>query len=214
MARKKDDDGDSAALHKVTDAKALRALAHPTRIDLLEAVALRGPLTATEAAEIVGGSVPNVAYHLRTLGKHGYLVEAEGGSGRERPWKLGGAGISTDAEDPDPVAAHAAAGLGEVMVERWLSRFQRFRRRREEYPRDLRAASDSTQFVLFGTPAEVRQVQQEMLGIMMRFADRITDPGLRPEGSVPFELLMFSYPFDTPAGPGAATDPEGGSSHA
>ncbi len=191
--------GNSAAPRKVTDAKALRALAHPTRIDLLEAIALRGSLTATEAAEIVGGSVPNVAYHLRTLAKHGYLVEAEHGSGRERPWRIGSAAISTDNGDPDPVAAHAAEGLGEVMLERGLNRFHRFRSMRDQYPGDQRVASSNSQSVLFATPAEIEQVQDEIVGILMRFADRISDPGLRPEGSVPFELLTFSYPFGPPA---------------
>lgn len=199
-----EDGGENAAPRKVTDAKALRALAHPTRIDLLEAIGLRGALTATEAAEIVGGSVPNVAYHLRTLAKYGYLVEAEHGSGRERPWRIGSIAISTDEEDLDPVAAHAAEGLGEVMLERALQRFRRFQSLRDQYPGDQRAASGRSQAVLFATPAEIEQVQDEIVAIMMRFAPRIQEPGLRPEGAVPFELLTVSYPFETPGASDAA----------
>jgi DNA-binding transcriptional ArsR family regulator len=188
----------SAGLRKVADPRALRALAHPTRIALLEAVGLNGALTATEAAAIVGGSVPNVAYHLRTLAAHGYVVEAEGGSGRERPWKLGEVGVSIDADDADPAAAHAARALGEVLADRWLERLQRARTRRHLYPPEVRAASGESQFVFFGTPAEMEQLRGELLSVMFRYGDRIADPALRPEGSLAFELLQFVYPFESP----------------
>ena len=199
------DGGDSAALRTVSDPMALRALAHPIRIGLLEEIALRGPLTATEAAELVGGSASNVAYHLRTLAKYGYLVEADGGSGRERPWKLGARGFRTDELDPDPVAAHAARGLGEVMVERWLDRLRRFRGRRHQYPAEQQAASASSYFALFATPAEAEQVQAEVIDILMRYSDRISDPGLRPEGSVAFDVLLFAFPSDAPDSPDSPT---------
>jgi len=187
----------AAELHKVSDPRALRALAHPTRIALLEALALHGSLTATEAAAIVGGSVPNVAYHLRTLASYAYIVEAEGGGGRERPWKLGQVGMSIDSDDPDPATAHAARALGEVMVDRWLERLRRARGRREHYPPDVRAASGETQGLVFGLPAEIEQIRDEFLAIVRRYSDRISDPSLRPEGSIAFEILQFSYPFDS-----------------
>ncbi|MEU1199138.1 helix-turn-helix domain-containing protein [Streptomyces sp. NPDC005813] len=190
---------------KVTDARALRALAHPTRVALLEAVAVSGPLTATGAARIVGGSVPNVSYHLRTLAKHGYVVEAEGGSGRERPWKLGNTGIRFDVGAADPTVSHAARALGEVLLDRWLGRMRHYESHREQYPADVRAVSDSSQFVVFGTAAEVQEAQAAIADILMRFADRLTDPALRPEGSTPFEMLVFTHPFETlaPADPEA-----------
>src|SRR5262249_56698118 len=71
---------------KLTDARAMRALAHPVRISLLEALMHAGTLTATQASELVGESPANCAFHLRTLAKYGYVVEAGGGKGRERPW--------------------------------------------------------------------------------------------------------------------------------
>ena len=66
----------------------MRALAHPVRLALLEALTDAGQLTATEAGERVGESPANTSFHLRQLAKYGFVEEAEGGTGRRRPWKL------------------------------------------------------------------------------------------------------------------------------
>jgi hypothetical protein len=193
----------------MTDPRALRALAHPIRIALLEAVGVSGSLTATEAARIVGGTVPNVAYHLRTLAKYDYVVEADGGTGRERPWKLGAVGMRVDTNSPDPAVSHAARALSAVMTDRWVSRIRHFDSHREEYPEAVRAASGYSQFALFGTPAEVEQVQAEIGRILMRFMDRVADPTARPEGTVPFEMITFTHPFEAAVPADPTTDPEG-----
>jgi predicted transcriptional regulator len=194
-----------ADLRTVRDARALRALAHPIRITLLEAVALSGPLTATEAARIVGGTVANAAYHLRTLAKYDYIVEAEGGTGRERPWKIASVGMSFHDDDPNPAVAHAAHALGEVMVNRWLRRIRSSLRQRDQYPEAVRAIGDSSQYVLIATPAEVVQAQGEIMSILIKYAERITDPASRPDGSIPFEMLVFTHPLDL----SAPVEPEG-----
>jgi DNA-binding transcriptional ArsR family regulator len=66
----------------------MRALAHPVRLSLLEAFGDTDTLTATEAGERVGESSADASFHLRQLAKHGFVEEAEGGTGRRRPWKL------------------------------------------------------------------------------------------------------------------------------
>jgi hypothetical protein len=76
---------------------------------------------------------------------------------------------------------------------------------REQYPAEARAVSGSSQFVVFGTAAEVEQARTEIANILMRFTDRIAEPALRPEGSVPFEVLVFTHPFEMLI----PTDPEG-----
>ena len=48
-------------VHKVTDARAMRALAHPLRLALLEALMHAGTLTATQASELLGESPANCA---------------------------------------------------------------------------------------------------------------------------------------------------------
>ena len=70
------------------DPLAMRALAHPVRIRLLEELTFRGPLTATQAADHVGESPSSCSFHLRTLAKYGFVEEAGGGTGRQRPWRV------------------------------------------------------------------------------------------------------------------------------
>ena len=74
----------------LTDPRLMRAIAHPVRMALLEAMeqAEARTLTATQASELLGESPANCAFHLRTLAKYGFVEEAGGGQGRERPWRL------------------------------------------------------------------------------------------------------------------------------
>src|SRR5271154_2933830 len=89
---------------RLTDAKAMRALAHPIRIALLEILGVR-TLTATQASELLGESPANCAFHLRTLARYGFVEEAGGGRGRERPWRSTHKSFSVSSTElPDPQA--------------------------------------------------------------------------------------------------------------
>jgi len=72
---------------KLTDPRALRAVAHPTRLALIGLLRRSGPLTATRAGELIGESAASCSFHLRQLAKYGLVEEAGGGRGRERPWR-------------------------------------------------------------------------------------------------------------------------------
>ena len=72
---------------QLTDPLAMRAMAHPVRLALMQALNDAGTLTATEAAERVGESPSNCSFHLRQLAKYGWVEEAPGGKGRQRPWR-------------------------------------------------------------------------------------------------------------------------------
>src|SRR5262245_16825908 len=96
----------------LTDPKAMRALAHPLRWALLEALAQAGTLTATQASEMLNESPANCAFHLRTLAKYGFVQEAGGGRGRERPWRRAHAALHITSEQDDPTAVLAARELG------------------------------------------------------------------------------------------------------
>ena len=63
---------------KLTDPRAMRAVAHPVRIALLEVLGTEGPLTATQAGEHIGESPTTCSFHLRQLAKYGFIEEVEG----------------------------------------------------------------------------------------------------------------------------------------
>lgn len=179
----------------------MRALAHPTRIALLEALGLHGPLTATEAGRYVGESPSSCSYHLRTLARHGFVEEAAGGVGRERPWRATDRGLSIgDPDDPETrVAARALAGM---FLDRYLARMQHAWATRDQLPRAWRRATDWSQTVMWLTAAEARAVNQEIVEVFQRYDDRRADPAARPTGAQPVEMLHFAYRTDLEEPPG------------
>jgi DNA-binding transcriptional ArsR family regulator len=82
------DGGDSDDVVELGDARTIRAVAHPARLVVIEALYDRGlALTATSAAEIAGITPSAMSYHLRALERYGIVRRADAtGDGRERPW--------------------------------------------------------------------------------------------------------------------------------
>lgn len=108
---------------RIGDAASLRALAHPVRLNLLDALAGGGCLTATEAAEIVGESPANCSWHLRQLARHNFVREGPPGPGRRRPWRLAGPGFQWAEADEDPHTSTAARELSRMVLSRELEKF-------------------------------------------------------------------------------------------
>jgi DNA-binding transcriptional ArsR family regulator len=178
---------------QLTDPKAMRAMAHPVRLALMQALNDAGTLTATEAAERVGESPSNCSFHLRQLAKYGFVEEAPGGKGRERPWRAIDVGFGmTDVHD-DPETALAANTLARVLSDRWLERARVGFERRGSLPEDWRRATGFDEMTLYVTPDEMRAINDEVLELLGRYRDRIADPAKRPEGSRPVEHVSFYY---------------------
>jgi DNA-binding transcriptional ArsR family regulator len=73
---------------ELTDPKAIRAIAHPARLIVVDALYDQGlELTATQAAELAGVTPSAMSYHLRALERFGIVRRAEAhDDARERPW--------------------------------------------------------------------------------------------------------------------------------
>ncbi|MFC1443198.1 helix-turn-helix domain-containing protein [Streptacidiphilus sp. N1-10] len=177
-------------LRTLTDPKAMRAIAHPTRIALLEALGRDGALTATEAAAVVGESPTNCAFHLRTLAKYGFVEEAGGGTGRRRPWQLKHVGFRFD---EDTVEANALAGF---LWETWLARLAKVAGRRASFSEEWRKATSASETVLYLTPEEAKAFHEGMADLVLRYHNRMENPALRPPDSLPLEHIQFTYPYD------------------
>jgi len=194
----------------LTDAKAMRAMAHPVRMALIELFAYHETLTATQASELLGESPANSAFHLRTLAKYGFVREAGGGKGRERPWTLVNRSVTITHSQPDPQAALAADELGRLWLERWIDRARRYFASRNDLPGWDEASGWSSSHV-FLTPEETVRLRAEMRRLLNRYEGRLADPALRPEGALPVEWTVFAAPVpseltaeDPPTRPGPA----------
>lgn len=186
----------------LADAPSLRALTHPTRLALMEAIALAGALTATQASGQVGESPAACAYHLRTLARLGFLEEAGGGRGRERPWRLVPGGMTVTSGD-DPEVASAADALETMLTERFFARIRAARLARSSASEALQAVTGIVQSNVFATAAEMSELRAEIAALTAQYADR-TDPARRPSDAVPFELVTFIHVFNVLPAAGAA----------
>jgi DNA-binding transcriptional ArsR family regulator len=177
----------------LTDPKAMRALAHPVRMALLELLRTHQTLTATQASELLGETPANCAFHLRTLGKYGLVREAGGGRGRERPWQAGTTRIHLSSEQADPQAAIAAQALGEMWRNRWFERARQGLA--APLPVGWDGARQSSQSRCYLTPAELKEIGDVIVEIITRHNDRI-DPALRPGGALPVDMMFFAFPVE------------------
>jgi DNA-binding transcriptional ArsR family regulator len=190
-------------LRKITDARTLRALAHPVRIAILEALSLGGPMTATEVGEQISESPTTCSFHLRQLAKYGFVEEAGGGKGRARPWRMTTHGMEITNTHDDPDTEIAIDALVSMFRERQLDRYRTWRETRATYPRRWRDAAEDADLVFHLTAGELKQLSEDLLALLRsRFPERNTDPSLRPPGSVPVEMLVLAYPLTLPPADG------------
>lgn len=198
------DDGETGggrrhATREVSDARTLRALTHPVRVALIEALSLEGPLTATEAGERIGESPTTCSFHLRQLAKYGFVEEAGGGRGRARPWRMTRLGMSFSSVHDDPETEVAAVALERLLRGRQMERYNAWLQSRGSYPRAWREAAPYSEHVLWVTPDELGEISHRINDLLVSLGrGRLADPAARPAGSLPVELLVFGYPVAPP----------------
>jgi hypothetical protein len=196
---------------QVTDARTLRALAHPSRLALWELLTVYGPMTATQAAEHVDDSPSNCSFHLRQLAKYGLVEEASevAGAGRARPWRVTQVGITTRQDPPgaptdaivgpagvDPAFEIADETLVDVVLQRTLARQRRWSRRKRTAEPAWRDIGRTAQTVWWVTAEEAAEVSSEIEALLFRFSERLADPATRPAGARPIEFVTMVHPFD------------------
>lgn len=184
---------------------ALRALAHPLRIRILDLLPIRGPLTASKLGEIVGESSGSTSYHLRQLAKHGLVREVEGkGTARERWWERTPGGFSIS-------SAGKGSAAGRLTAEAVNMEFLRLRNARVmAFTRAGQEADEETLESWMGTATFVtankwatREQAKAVVEAWERFAAEHLDPLSRQEGlpgTVPFEIHFDVFPTLDPEG--------------
>jgi DNA-binding transcriptional ArsR family regulator len=180
---------------KISDPRAMRALAHPVRIAILEHLMVDGPATATECAEVAGLSPSACSYHLRALARHGFVEEdlASAADGRHRPWRARFIGLSVDDE---PVAVRTASRLLKESVQAHIEELRdRYWERQDDYPAQWRAAAGTHWDVLHVTADELSVLHDELHDLARRYSR--LDPAQRSPGARRVLMLQELLPgFD------------------
>jgi DNA-binding transcriptional ArsR family regulator len=182
------------AARALTDPREIRAIAHPVRIALLEALSREGPLTATQAGDIVDESPANCSFHLRTLAKYGFVEEAPGGAGRQRPWRRVTFGQSLELTE-EGEAGIAAQTFAHLSDERTFGRIRQYVDTISAYPKEWQEASYLFDSLVYLTPSELKEIQVALFELMTRYHERTADKSLRPEGARAVQLASYGFPL-------------------
>jgi predicted ArsR family transcriptional regulator len=186
--------GDPRSVKRITDPKALRALAHPIRLALIGLLRTEGPLTATQAGELLGESSASASFHLRQLAKYGLAEEARGGQGRERPWQATSQFTDVPELDDTPEFAAAAGLFRSVVAERYFESMMRWLEARPNEPEEWQLAAAFGDRFLYLTPHELAELNEQVEALVDRYADRTVRPDLRPAGSREVSFLQLAFP--------------------
>jgi DNA-binding transcriptional ArsR family regulator len=157
-------DGAREKRTRITDPKALRALAHPLRLALLDRLMSFGEQTAAQCAAAVGSTASNCSYHLRALARVGLVERGESADGRERPWRSSSTGLEFGPREAEgsKSSAGAARAVDELALARDEELTRRALERHDTQPTEWRAAEAHHSYALRITPQELAQLVSEV----------------------------------------------------
>ena len=179
----------------LSDPRALRALAHPTRLALIGLVRREGALTATQAARRLGETPQRCTFHFTQLAKYGFVEEAPGGHGRERPWRATAARTSWPSAPEGPEMAAAASLVESVLAERYFEELMTWL---ECKPVESAAWQEAAQFgdsLLQVTAAELGDLGGQIAELVERFEERIAAKGKDRSEARAVLLLHLAFPM-------------------
>ncbi|MDQ1625138.1 MAG: hypothetical protein QOJ49_636 [Actinomycetota bacterium] len=160
---------------RISNPLALRALAHPARLTMLERLSVEGPATATECAVVVGLSPSACSYHLRLLARYGFVEESpDRGDGRERVWQANARGWQTDADETvqGGEAQAARAAVTRVLVSTSDDKVLAWADGQVGEPEAWRRAAFMSNSTIVATPEEVEALTASMMDLLAPYLAR------------------------------------------
>jgi DNA-binding transcriptional ArsR family regulator len=187
----------------LSDPRAIRALAHPARLAILEALTAGDELTATELAAVTGLSPSATSYHLKALAKWGIVEAGQArADGRDRPWKATGRSVEVNSPTPDLTAPAEIAILG-TFLERNRVIATEFLKHEASEPPEWRDAAALATHDYWLTAEELAKAAQAMKDVLAPYEQRRRDA--RPAGSRRVRIARMMVPWSdalaSPSGP-------------
>ncbi|MEV1043829.1 metalloregulator ArsR/SmtB family transcription factor [Streptomyces sp. NPDC049916] len=182
-------------IHNV-DARTLRAIAHPLRLHLLNALREFGPATASGLGERLGESSGATSYHLRQLAESGLVEDApELGKGRERWWRAVHDGSMFESADfrshADPQVRGAidfvlyeTATTHAQELNTWLGTIS-------DWSEEWQRSWDLSDFKIRLTPELALEMTRKMHELVESYRDRVPED---TEGSAVVRTHLHAFP--------------------
>ncbi|MDH6223792.1 helix-turn-helix domain-containing protein [Streptomyces sp. MJP52] len=158
------------------DAKGLRAMAHPLRVQIVGLLRRHGPSTATRLAQRLGVNSGSASYHLRQLAEAGFVEElTDRGNARERWWRSAHRMTRFDdrelaAREPDATRAYLQS-----VADTYALRVRQALGEVETLPAGWRGTFDMSDWGLRLTPAEAVALRKELAAVLNRHRQEATE---------------------------------------
>ncbi|MER7459048.1 helix-turn-helix domain-containing protein [Micromonospora sp. NPDC126480] len=178
----------------LTDPRAMRALAHPTRLRLLGELRTRGPQSVGMLSELVDEAVGSVSYHLGKLAEHGFVREAPecARSRRERWWRASHARTAWEPLEvlDDPERKAASDLLRRAVLQRYVERLQAYLDAEAGFEPEWVRGTASSDSLFHLTSDDLVELRADLEALAARWAAR-SDPGRA--GSRPVALIYHAF---------------------
>ena len=189
----------------LADPRAIRALAHPARLAIIEALGPGEELTATELAAVTGLSPSATSYHLKALAKWGIVEAGEArADGRDRPWKATGRSVTVSARVPGSTAV-AEVAIMNTFLDRNRAIATEFLEHQASEPPEWRDLLELASTDYWMTADEVAKAAQALRDVLAPYVQRRRDE--RPAGSRRVRISRIIVPRTEPAGSARSSSP-------
>ncbi|GAA4218200.1 DNA-binding transcriptional ArsR family regulator [Streptosporangium album] len=185
------------ARRPLTDPTAMRALAHPARLAILNRLQAEGPATATDVAEVVGVTPSAASYHLRMLAKYGFAEDAPArGDGRERLWQVASGGSLTVTPEPDdrPEVRAAKDLLIKAVRDQAADEVTRVMGNFDRESPEWRAASVFNRTLLLVDAEELKRLNEQIDELLTPYRAATRDRAHAPAGARISEAQVSLFP--------------------
>jgi DNA-binding transcriptional ArsR family regulator len=164
---------------RLSDPRAMRALAHPLRLRLLGELRMRGPQSVGMLCELVDEAPGSISYHIGKLSEFGFVEAAPelARDRRERWWRAAHARTSWEPLEnlDDPERRAASDVLRRAIMNRYLASLDDYLEAEASMDRDWVAGAISGDEFLHLTSDELLELRGELEALAGRWQAR-SDP--------------------------------------
>jgi DNA-binding transcriptional ArsR family regulator len=158
------------------DAKGLRAMANPLRVQIVGLLRRHGPSTATRLAQRLGVNSGSASYHLRQLAEAGFVEElTERGNARERWWRSAHRMTRFDDRELAAREPDATRAFLQSVADTYALRVRQALSEAETMPAEWRDALEMSDWGLRLTPEEAVALREELTAVVQRHRQEATE---------------------------------------
>jgi DNA-binding transcriptional ArsR family regulator len=178
---------------ELTDPRAMRALAHPVRLAVLDQLQRHGPATATQLSPVVGATPSVTSWHLRHLAQFGLVRDSDAGQDRrQRWWEAVARGIRF--EVPDDEEGRSAARL---LANQMFAQYDHLPRQwmaadEPRLPDEWRRLSGLANTRVVLSADELAGLEDQVEALLAPYVTRA--PANRPKGARGVRLMRYTLP--------------------